>query len=258
MHVFTVLTTFLLLVPLCLTQNTPKKIYQGFNSGATLSNRAAKKESDFLLEFKAAQLLSQSPGIFSSVRLYTNVQASTKNTPIEAFSAAVKTNTTILLGVWTSGTESIKGELEALQSAVKTLGTGFTSLVAGISVGSEDLYRTSESGIRNKAGLGKTPDQIVTFIKEVRESLKGTALDGIPVGHVDTWSAWTNTSNSKVVDAVDFLGTDLYPYYENDKENGIENAKKIFDNTLKNTTRSAKGKEVWITETGWPVSGPSL
>lgn len=131
-------------------------------------------------------------------------------------------------------------------------------LVLGISVGSEDLYRVSESGIRNKAGLGKSAKDIISFISQVRTALASTPLSSIPVGHVDTWSAWTNTSNSAVIDAVDFLGTDLYPYYEDDKDNGIENSKGIFDSTLKNVTSKAKGKEIWITETGWPVSGPTV
>lgn len=65
----------------------------------------------------------------------------------------------------------------------------------GVSVGSEDLYRVSESGVRNKAGLGKDADEIVKFINETRDFLGTVGLGDVLVGHVDTWSAWANSSN---------------------------------------------------------------
>ena len=253
----------LLLLALSLSANaqTQKKVYQGFNSGSTLTDRSAKKEADFTSEFEAAQSLFRSPGSFSSVRLYTNIQAETNSDPISAFPAAIATNTSILLGIWCSGTESITNEIDALSKAVEQYGDSLTNLIVGLSVGSEDLYRVSESGIRNKAGLGKGPDEIVSFIREVKDALKTAPLDklkDIPIGHVDSWSAWGNSSNGDVVDVLDFVGVDLYPYYEDDRDNSIENSKDIFNKLLSNVTKAAGGKEVWITETGWPVSGPDF
>ncbi|KAI9761896.1 MAG: hypothetical protein M1840_001549 [Geoglossum simile] len=232
--------------------------YLGFNSGATLDNTKAKQQSDFEQEFKTAQKLHGSPGSFNSVRLYTNVQSGTKDTPISAFQAAVATNTTMLLGIWCSGTTSIKNELTALQSAISQHGQKFADLVIGISVGSEDLYRISEDGIDNKAGVGTGPDEIVGFIEEVRSTLSTTPLSSKPVGHVDAWSAWANSSNSIVIDAVDFIGTDLYPYYEDDKGNTFSNATTIFNYIYDQTLSVSGNKPVWITETGWPSSGPTF
>jgi glucan endo-1,3-beta-D-glucosidase len=232
--------------------------YLGFNSGATLDGSTAKKEADFENEFKTAQKLHGSPGSFNSVRLYTNVQSGTTDTPISAFQAAITTNTTLLLGIWCSGTTSIKNELNALQSAISQYGQKFTDLVIGISVGSEDLYRISESGIKNNAGVGAGPDEIVGFIEEVRSTLSTTPLSSKPIGHVDSWSAWANSSNSIVIDAVDFIGTDLYPYYEDDKGNTFSNATTIFNYIYSQTLSVADHKPVWITETGWPSSGPTF
>jgi glucan endo-1,3-beta-D-glucosidase len=234
-----------------------QKVYQGFNSGAFFTSSKPKTESDFESEFLAALALHYSPGLFSSVRLYTNIQAGTTNTPIQAFQAAVNTNTSLLLGIWCSGTTSIDNEIAALKSAIGNLGTKFTDLVMGISVGSEDLYRLSESGIANNAGIGNSPDSIISFIKAVRTSITGTALAGIPVGHVDSWSAWTNTSNRAVIAEVDFLGMDLYPYYEKNLPNPISNASVIFEDLHNKTLAAAGNKPVWITETGWPTSGPT-
>lgn len=186
----------ILLPHILLTLALSQKIYQGFNTGSTLTTRAAKKESDFTLEFTVAQALYSSPGVFSSARLYTNIQASTTNDPLSAFPAAVATNTSLLLGIWCSGTTSISNELSALKKAIDTHGDALRRLLVGVSVGSEDLYRLSESGVRNKAGLGKSPDEIVKFIEEVRKFMPTVGLGDLPVGHVDTWSAWSNSSNS--------------------------------------------------------------
>lgn len=237
-----------------------QQVYLGFNSGATKDDRSVKKQADFEKEFQTAQKLQNSPGLFSSVRLYTNIQYGTTDTPIEAFPAAMKTNTNMLLGMWCSGTTNIDKELSALDKAIKQYGKNFTDLVIGISVGSEDLYRASADGERNKAGIGQPAETIIEFIDATRKAIKNTALAKTPVGHVDTWTAWANTSNKDVIDAVDFVGADIYPYYEDGKNinqtNDIANALPIWQAALNATESAAGSKPVWITETGWPSTGP--
>ncbi|OLN91969.1 putative glucan endo-1,3-beta-glucosidase eglC 2 [Colletotrichum chlorophyti] len=230
----------------------------GFNSGATKDNNDPKKQSDFQAEFTTARGLRGSPGVFNSVRLYTMIQAGTTTDPISAFPAALATNTTMLLGIWCSGTETIENELTAMRNAIDRFGQQFADLVVGISVGSEDLYRLSESGIKNKAGLGQGPDILVRFIREVRDAINGTILAGKPVGHVDSWSALANESNSRVVDELDWLGTDLYPYYESDKGNDPSNTTNVFDYIYNVSLNATRGKPLWVTETGHPTSGPKF
>ncbi|KAF2659104.1 glycoside hydrolase family 17 protein [Lophiostoma macrostomum CBS 122681] len=233
-------------------------IYLGFNSGATFDNEVVKKQADFEKEFKLAQQLQGSPGTFNSIRLYTNVQGGTQDTPIEAFPAAISTQTKLLLGIWCSGTTSIDNELKALTEAITQYGKNFTDLVVGLSVGSEDMYRVSVDGVANKAGVGQDASTIVGFIQNARDKLKNTALSGIPVGHVDTWSTWTNESNKEVIDKVDFVGTNLFPYYESDKQNDFSNASYLFHSAINATEKAAGDKPVWITETGWPTTGPDF
>ncbi|KAJ1333988.1 glucan endo-1,3-beta-D-glucosidase [Microdochium nivale] len=231
--------------------------YLGFNSGATLPDQSAKFEADFEAEFRTAQNLVNSPGTFNAVRLYTNIQAYSEGAPIEAFKAAIKTNTKILLGVWASGVKNIDKELAALKTAVDTHGKKFTDLVIGISIGSEDMYRISQTGIMNDpTGVGAGPAEIVKFIGDFKKAFANTPLGSIPVGHVDTWDVWTNGTNKPVIDAVDFLGFDTYPYYESTKDNRIDNAAKLFDDAYKATQGAAGGKPIWVTETGWPATGP--
>jgi glucan endo-1,3-beta-D-glucosidase len=209
MHLKTVVLGSLIpVVALAQSATLPEGLL-GFNSGNTFDNGNAKEQSDFEAEFKTAQGLLNSPGAFNSVRLYTNIQFGTTDTPISAFPAALSTNTKILLGIWCSGTNTIAPELKALKSALDQYGQQFADLVVGISVGSEDLYRVSESGIANNAGVGKSAKDIVTFIRTVRTEFAGTLLADKPIGHVDAWSAWSNTSNSDVVQEVDWIGTDL-------------------------------------------------
>ncbi|KFA49957.1 hypothetical protein S40293_01263 [Stachybotrys chartarum IBT 40293] len=230
--------------------------YLGFNSGATLADRSAKFKEDYLAEFRTAQNLRGAPGKFNAVRLYTNIQAYSESDPISAFEAAIETDTSILLGVWASGTNNIDNEIAALRAAIDQYGSDFTDLVIGISIGSEDLYRVSETGVINESGVGAGPDVLVRFIEEYREAFADTPLADVPVGHVDTWDVWGNSSNRAVIEAVDFIGVDEYPYYENDKGNDISNSGQLFDRAYQATLDAAGGKPVWVTETGWPTSGP--
>lgn len=230
--------------------------YLGFNSGSTLADRSAKFKADFLAEFKTAQNLKNAPGTFNAVRLYTNIQAYSKDDPIQAFEAAIETKTKILLGVWTSGTDSIDLELSALKKAISKYGKTFTDLVIGMSIGSEDLYRVSETGIKNKAGVGAGPNTLVKFIGDYKKAVANTALASVPIGHVDTWDAWTNGTNKAVVDALDWVGVDEYPYYENGKGNNIKNSGKLFDRAFDAVVGAVGGKPIWVTETGWPATGP--
>ena len=231
--------------------------YLGFNSGSTKVDRSSKVKKDWVEEFQTAQGLKDAPGKFNAVRLYTNIQDATEDDPIEAFEAAIETKTYILLGIWASGTESIDRELSALKKGIKKHGKELTDLVIGMSVGSEDLYRNSATGITNKAGIGQEPDVLAGFVKEYRSAVAETPLADVPVGHVDTWDIWGNSTNKPVLDAIDFIGVDQYPYYETGKDNDISNSGQLFDRAYDATIKAADGKPVWVTETGWPSSGPA-
>ncbi|EXJ95954.1 hypothetical protein A1O1_01079 [Capronia coronata CBS 617.96] len=223
--------------------------YKGFNYGSTGRDQAA-----FEGEFNAAKNLVGSS--FTSARLYTMIQDGTTNTPISAIPAAINTGTTLLLGLWASaGDAQFANEIAALNAAIAQYGTAFTDLIAGISVGSEDIYRITPIGVENNSGAGAGPDVLINYIGQVRSAIAGTAVDGKPVGHVDTYNDWTNSSQNALISACDFLGVDAYPYYETTKENSIANANATFWDDYEVTVAVSQGKPVWITETGWPVSG---
>ncbi|KAH8893590.1 GPI-anchored cell wall beta-1,3-endoglucanase EglC [Thozetella sp. PMI_491] len=224
----------------------------GFNYGAFFLNQQAKVQADFEYEFNRAQTLPNTSG-WNSARLYTMIQWGTSSDVIEAIPAAINTQTTLMLGLWISGgNQAITNELEALQSAISQYGTSFTDLVVGLSVGSEDLYRDASGE------TGTSATYLIDCISKTRSALEGTALEGMPIGHVDTYDSFFNSSNSAVIDAIDWLGFDGYPYWEQANANSIEDAPTRFYEGLNKTISLAAGKPVYVTETGWPVSGDTI
>ena len=231
--------------------------YQGFNYGSIFTDGSGMVQSDYRSAFATAQNLVGTSG-FTSARLFTMIQAGTTNTPTEAIPAAIDTNTHLLLGLWASAGPAIfNNEVAALTSAISQYGTSFTSIIAGIAVGSEDLYRNSPIGIEKMGGIGANPSDMIKYIGQVRSAIANTAASGALVGHVDTWTAWVNSSNDAVISACDFIGMDSYPYFQTTAVNSIDQGYDIFFQTLNSTNAAVGGKPVWITETGWPVSGPT-
>ncbi|KAF1926872.1 glycoside hydrolase family 17 protein [Didymella exigua CBS 183.55] len=236
--------------------STANAAIKGFNYGAQFNNDAAKTLTDFEYEFNNAKTLPGTDG-WTSARLYTMIQHGTQSTIIEAIQAAINTKTTLLLGLWASaGQDSFNNEVNALKAAISQYGTAFTDLVVGISVGSEDLYRISADGAGGNPGTG--PDVLVSYIKQVRDAIAGTSLSSAKLGHVDTWQVYVNASNSAVIDNLDWIGMDAYPYFQSSFANGIGNGGDLFFDAYNQTVAATKGKPVWVTETGWPVSGETV
>jgi len=65
-------------------------------------------------------------------------------------------------------------------------------------------------------------------------------------------------SNQAVIDACDWLGVDAYPYFEETHANSIANSKGLFFDAFGATKAAGGGKPVWVTETGFPVSGKTV
>jgi glucan endo-1,3-beta-D-glucosidase len=231
---------------------------QGFNCGNKKAGGLIKVEADYEKEFKAYHNLAGIDGSFTSARLYTMIQGTTKDDPIEAIPAALKTKTSLLLGMWCSGDpKGFVNELNALKKALDTY-PDMIDIVDGISVGSEDLYRDSEMGQKNKAGLGIGPAVLADYIKQVREviaSHSSKKVNKVKVGHVDTWTAWVNGTNKEIIDSCDWVGFDAYPYWQATMPNNISVAGSLFFDAMDKTKDVAGSKEVWVTETGWPVKG---
>ncbi|KAK8075313.1 glycoside hydrolase family 17 protein [Apiospora hydei] len=222
---------------------------KGFNYGAFFLNQQAKVQNDFAYEFNRAKNLPGTSG-WNSARLYSMVQWNTANDVIQAIPAAIDTQTTLLLGMWISGgPQAVDNEIAALKKAIDQYGTRFTDLVVGLSVGSEDLYR------QGAGEIGTTPEYLIECIAKVRDAIRGTALESTAIGHVDTYDSFVNGNNRAVIDHIDWLGFDGYPFWEKNNPNSIENAHERFYEGFSKTKALAGNKPVYVTETGWPVVG---
>ncbi|KAH8650016.1 glycoside hydrolase superfamily [Xylariales sp. PMI_506] len=231
------------------TKSAANSGIKGFNYAAFFLDYSSVEETDFSYEFARAQNLEDTSG-WNSARLYTMIQYGTTDTPITAIQAAIDTQTTLLLGLWISGGDSaITNEITALTAAIEEYGTDFTDLVVGISVGSEDLYRDAEGEV------GVDADYLIDCISQVRSAIADTTLSSAPVGHVDTYDSFLNSSNQAVISALDWVGFDGYPYWQSGMANGIDVAKELFYTGYNETVALAGDVPVWVTETGWPVSG---
>ncbi|CAD6570113.1 MAG: hypothetical protein ASARMPRED_003496 [Alectoria sarmentosa] len=221
-------------------------IQLGFNYAATLI-----EGSTFASQFRSASSLSGTNGAFKSARLYTMINSTTGGT-ISAIEDAITTNTTLLLGLFASqGDINFTKETSALDTAINTYGTKFTDLIYGISVGSEDLYRTSDNGAD---GVGDSVANIQKYIGWTRQVLAKHSLSK-PVGHVDTWEIWLDQKyGQRLLPNVDFVGMDNYPYWEYVAE---DQSTSNMTETYEAVVAGVKGKPVWITETGWPVNAPA-
>jgi len=225
------------LLALAMAITSTSAYWKGFNLAATNKNNQCKSQADWEQDF---HLMAKLPGHFNSARLYASSDC---NTLANAVPAAVKTGTKLLVGVWAEDDTHFEAEKQALLEAIQQHGHDW---IVAVSVGSEDLYRGDT-----------TASKLATQIYDVRGMIGSLGAGHKKVGHVDTWTAWVDGANAAVIEAVDFLGMDGYPYFQNVSiHNG--HAKNAFWESMHATRAVAQGKKVWLTETGWPVSGSDM
>lgn len=238
-------------LPLLATLVTPTAAYwRGFNvKSNTADGKTCKTTDDWKEVFQAIQTF---PNGINAARLFSSNKCdSLKN----AVPEAIATGTHILVGIDDSDSD-FEDEKGALLSAIETYGFDW---IVGISIGSESLYRG-----------GISASSLTDKINDVRAMVQG--IDGydpgrkfVEVGHVDTTNAWFDAANTAVIRACDFIGVDIYPYFQSDVDNGIDNARGLFASAIAQAqatvaaalagSSSGRMPSVWVTETGWPVNG---
>lgn len=86
---------------------------------------------------------------------------------------------------------------------------------------------------------------LIGYIKQVKE-----AVPHIPVGYVDAYYMFVNYP--EIVDVCDVIFANCYPFWEHcSLDISVEYMKKMFELA----TKHAQGKQVIISETGWPTKG---
>ncbi len=137
-----------------------------------------------------------------------------------------------VVGAWISNDlDRNEKEIESLIALAKS------GLVAIAAVGNEVLHRDEIS-----------EQQIINYIKRVKE-----AVPNIPVGYVDAYYQFLDRPN--LVSNCDVLLVNFYPFWEGAS---IENADSYLQNMLELTQTVANGKNIIISETGWPSKGETI
>lgn len=227
----------------------------GFNYGSHWSNGSAKTTAEFQRQFRRAQTMQGSP---AHARLFTTVQHGTKDDIIAAIQPAIQSQTSLLLGMWpTDG--SIEHEITALNRALNLYGQDLIELIAGISVGNEDLYRSADG--RCDPDCGADAVVIERWVNAVRSNIScgsyATALASKKIGHVDTVHAWTADSPGmeNLIAACDFIGVTMYPFLGGVS---IQNSARSVSSLLQDAHSAAGSKPIFVAETGWPWAGTAV
>ncbi|RPA85053.1 glycoside hydrolase [Ascobolus immersus RN42] len=219
------------------------KYMTGLNLGTNTKSGACKTQADWEADFKAIKV-DYSKGLnyqWDHVKLFTTNDC---NALDHAVPAALKVGMKIWAGVWAHDGNKFNAEKGALESAIKKYGDA-TKWLAGINVGSESLYR--------KEMPAWTLAERIYDVKGMVQIAYG--LKTIPVGTADTWTSWEHPDNKPVIDAVDVVLMNGFPYWEGATvAQGLDKLKEAIAKTKAHTG----SKPFVIGETGWPTFGPKF
>ncbi|KAF3911049.1 hypothetical protein AA313_de0203634 [Arthrobotrys entomopaga] len=234
LHTMLALAATLLLLP---TQIHAATKYRGFSMGANTKTGACKSTADWEADFRAIKSWGKG---FNCIRLYASSDCGTL---ANAVPAAQAVGFKLLVGVWATDSNHFGAEKAALLSAIQRFGTAW---IAGVSVGSEDLYRKDISA-----------QNLANQIYDVRGMVR-QFNNNIQVGHTDTWTAWVDPANDVATNACDMVIINGFPYWQGVP---IRDAikQKTFQNSVWDTKRHIQAFKpnmpFWVGETGWPTQG---
>jgi exo-beta-1,3-glucanase (GH17 family) len=146
---------------------------------------------------------------------------------------AIKSNggdMTVLAAVWIDGTSNDNDEIATLKQVLNS--TPDLSPIRGILVGNEVLFQ------------GLMPSsELVSKVKAVKAIAKGIKVGS---AEVDT------TYSEDLMAASDIVCANIQPFFSHIN---VKNAASNLNMQYNNFKKTAGGKEVYVTETGWPSSG---
>ena len=137
-----------------------------------------------------------------------------------------------MVGAWL-GTDKVKNEAEIAQ-LIHLAKEGLVDIAV---VGNEVLLRNE-----------LTEEEVLDYLKRVKHS-----LPNVPVSYVDTY--FQLSQRSEILANCDLILANCYPFWEGCN---IDQAPTYLQKMYETVKNSANGKEVIITETGWPDSGENL
>ena len=116
-------------------------------------------------------------------------------------------------------------------------------LVAMANAGQADIVAVGNETLQ---GGTLTESQLLAYIA----SVKAQVPSSVEVSTVDTWNELVQHPN--VIAAVDVVLANIYPFWENST---ASNAPATLESDYAQILNASGGKQIMITETGWPSSG---
>jgi exo-beta-1,3-glucanase (GH17 family) len=134
-----------------------------------------------------------------------------------------------LVGAWLGNDDEINQR--EVNGLIKLAKEGFADIAA---VGNEVMYRNDLN-----------EDELLDFIKRVKAE-----IPGIPVGYVDAYYEFSD--RPRITELCDVILCNCYPFWEGCPfDNSLDYMKQMYYQAK----AAGNGKEVIITETGWPSQG---
>lgn len=133
------------------------------------------------------------------------------------------------------------------------IGVWLSSDLSNNSLGMENLINVAKNGYVDLAIIGSetlfrgdlTEDQLVEYIEQFKNE-----VPSVPVTTADNYS-WL-LDNPKVMEVCDVILANYYPYWDG---KDVEEALSHLHSVHKRVVYKANGKEVIVSETGWPSDG---
>ena len=135
----------------------------------------------------------------------------------------------VLMGAWI-GNDKEENERE-VQSLIKLASEGNIDM---LSVGNEVLFRGDQD-----------VNTLISYINQVKNNTKN-----ISVSYVGIYNEYID--NPQLIDVSDKILINCYPFWEG---SNIEHASVYLQEMVQKINKIAKGKEIIVTETGWPSKG---
>lgn len=148
-------------------------------------------------------------------------------------------NMTVTLGVWISDDDYTNWH--QMDDMIHALKTYPRELIDGVIVGNEVLFRAD-----------KTADQLIGYINQTREFANSIGFHDLPIGT----SELASLIQPKVVDACDFVGANIHPFFAGvEAKQAVNWTISYYEKELKKL--NAHSDKIVITEFGWPYQGGS-
>jgi exo-beta-1,3-glucanase (GH17 family) len=212
--------------------------YTGYNLDAEKADGSCKAPADWAADFAAIKSWPNPTKGPLAVRVFASSDCNTiANIAQPAKDAGIK----VFAGVWAAESDGhFAREKNALDAALKQYGCEW---LAGVSVGSEDLYRKEIPAAR-----------LAEQINDVRGLVRkyASVCPFLGVTHTDTWTAWVDPANAPVIKAADFIVVNAFPYWQGAE---ISTAGSVLATALANVRAVVGGKVMWLGETGQPTAG---